>query len=172
VFDGQAERETMREGWRSGLETGHAEAAQRGDWRMYERRGNPPPEVPPDRRADVLQQRTEEAARAQAEGRPPREIPLETSQQAAAREASQRASAEDTARIMGQGFGAIARAEPEVHRRMMEGERKGLEAELAELAQNEKDAAAAAGPKGISELGRRAIERRRASITARLRALP
>jgi hypothetical protein len=123
-----------------------------------------------ERRVAVMQEQALENMRARAEGREPREIPVETAEQVAARETRQGTEAEETARTMREGFGNIARAEPEVHRRMVEGERKGLQAELAELDKNEKDARESKN--GISELGRRAIERQRARLKARLEALP
>jgi hypothetical protein len=123
-----------------------------------------------ERRVAVTQEQALENMRARAEGRELKAIPVETAEEIAARETRQRNEAEETARTMREGFGSIARAEPDVHRRMVEGERKGLETELAELDKNEKDAAAS--PKGISELGKRSIERLRARLKARLEALP
>jgi hypothetical protein len=123
-----------------------------------------------ERRVAVAQEQAMENMRARAEGREPRSIPVETAEEVAARATRQRAEADETARTMREGFGGIARAEPEVHRRMMEGERKGLQAELAELDKNEKEARES--KTGISELGRRAIERQRARLKARLEALP
>jgi hypothetical protein len=127
-----------------------------------------PPAAAPE--APQWQRQAGENVRARAEGRPAAEIPIETPEQRAKREGRQESEARDTAAAMREGFGNMARTEPEVHRRMIEGERKGLQAELAELDKNEKEARESKN--GISELGRRAIERQRARLKARLEALP
>ena len=74
--------------------------------------------------------------------------------------------ADETAGAMREGFGAITKAEPEVHRRMIEGERKGIEVELAELEKNVARSKASRTP--ISAMAQRGIDRRRARLMARL----
>lgn len=126
-------------------------------------------------RAETARLQAEENLRARAENRSPRDIPVETPEQAAAWEGRRRDAARvmqetaaENARAMRKGVEHIPQAQTEARTRMITEERTNTEAELAELDKNEKEAK----PGTVTALQKHALDRRRAALKARLEALP